>query len=392
MSMADQTCPTPAARSQAVLAADVVDGVTIEQFDPTAIRRMAREVAAAHGGRIVDAFDDKVIALFGSTVDAVRGALAIQARLRETASPSFSRLRIGVHVGKVLFQGDRPFGETLIVASLLESLAHPGGVLVSSEVKEAAAPRLAATFEGSGVKNLMQARRRIATFNVGTGELSPRLAIPPDAALNETLLHPPQDAMSGAEPPRPKGESARSAPLSAAPPDAALNETVLHPPQGQSAGETTAKARDNATGASVEAHSAPTEVGQSVARARRPTSATPAASGADTTGTPTSRPVTLDETILSPKDGAPGPRRAATLPPQVKPISNPLAPGDWRGPLTRLLAMRLGPMAPLIVNHERVAVATLAELIDRLAEKIPSSRDRAEFRDQAERLLPRSEP
>jgi hypothetical protein len=67
--------------------------------------------------------------------------------------------------------------------------------------------------------------------------------------------------------------------------------------------------------------------------------------------------------------------------------SDPLAPDAWRGPLTQVLATRIGPIAPIIVNREAAAVATLAELIERLAETIPSLRERAEFRIEVARLL-----
>ena len=70
--------------------------------------------------------------------------------------------------------------------------------------------------------------------------------------------------------------------------------------------------------------------------------------------------------------------------------SAPLASDAWRRPLTLALAMRIGPIAPIIVNREAAAVATLAELIERLAETIPSLRERAEFRIEAAKLLPRS--
>jgi hypothetical protein len=71
--------------------------------------------------------------------------------------------------------------------------------------------------------------------------------------------------------------------------------------------------------------------------------------------------------------------------------SDPLASEAWRGPLTQVLATRIGPIAPIIVNREAAAVATLVELIERLAETIPL-RERAEFRIEVTRLLPQWNP
>ena len=61
------------------------------------------------------------------------------------------KMRIGVHLGEVLFQDELPYGEALVIASRLESLAEPGGILVSASVMDAVASRIAATFIESGV-------------------------------------------------------------------------------------------------------------------------------------------------------------------------------------------------------------------------------------------------
>ncbi len=332
--MTDQTCPIPEARSLAVLAVDVADDGANGQIDSTSARRMAQDIAAASGGQTFDSAGNGVFALYENAVDAVRGALAIQAKLKQAGQPGFLRLRIGVHVGEVLFQGGRPFGETLIVAALLENLCEPGGVLVSSYVKDAAAPRLAATFETCGVRAFSHKQGRIATFGVRTAESAPAPAVTPSAALDETTLGQPPNMAWGAPSPRPKDENAckavgAPAPLSVDTSDAALDKTILgQPPQ--------------VTGA-------PTQDRRAAAGEGRP-------------------------------------KADAPLP------AAPLAPGERHGPLTRVLATRIGPIASFIVNRELAAGATPAELIERLAEKIPSPRERAEFLVEAEKLLPLSKP
>jgi hypothetical protein len=112
----------------------------------------------------------------------------------------------------------------------------------------------------------------------------------------------------------------------------------------------------------------------------RPQAAAPPDSVAVLTGAP----------ALAPGAAQPG-ETIPTLPEGSAPaLSAPLAPDTWRRPLTHVLAMRIGPIAPVIVKREAAAVATLAELIERLAETIPSLRERAEFRIEAARLLPQS--
>ena len=95
---------------------------------------------------------DGIFALFESAIDAVRCALGLQSRLAALPELSALRLRIGVHLGEVLFQDELPFGESLVIAARLESLAEPGGILVSSSVMDAVAPRIAARFVDKGAQ------------------------------------------------------------------------------------------------------------------------------------------------------------------------------------------------------------------------------------------------
>jgi hypothetical protein len=144
-----------------------------------ATRRIAREELAAHGGWLFGMPGDGLFALFESAVDAVRCALETQARLAAMTKLDAVRLRIGIHLGDVLFQEDLPFGETLVIAARLESLADPGGILVSAAVMEAVAPRISATFGERGVFDLKHSPRRITTFSV---------AMPPASSdMNATL-------------------------------------------------------------------------------------------------------------------------------------------------------------------------------------------------------------
>lgn len=173
-------------RLRAVFAADMANFGGLVSVDETntldalwATRRIAREELAAHGGWLFGMPGDGLFALFESAVDAVRCALETQARLAAMTKFDAVRLRIGIHLGDVLFQDDLPFGETLVIAARLESLADPGGILVSAAVMEAVAPRISATFGERGVFDLKHSPRRITTFSV---------AMPPSTAdMNATV-------------------------------------------------------------------------------------------------------------------------------------------------------------------------------------------------------------
>ncbi|EIM24614.1 adenylate/guanylate cyclase domain-containing protein [Microvirga lotononidis] len=173
-------------RLRAVFAADMANFGGLVSVDETntldalwATRRIAREELAAHGGWLFGMPGDGIFALFESAVDAVRCALETQARLAAMTKFDAVRMRIGIHLGDVLFHDDLPFGETLVIAARLESLADPGGILVSAAVMEAVAPRISATFGEKGVFDLKHSPRRITTFSV---------SMPPSATdMNATV-------------------------------------------------------------------------------------------------------------------------------------------------------------------------------------------------------------
>src|SRR6478735_4274528 len=160
-------------RLRAVLAADIANFGGLVSVDETKTldalwiaRRVAKEELERHGGWLFGMPGDGVFALFESAIDAVRCALNIQLRLSSMPKLDALKMRIGVHMGEVLFQDDLPFGESLVIAARLESLAEPGGVLVSAAVMDAVSSRISATFSEMGVRSLKHSPRRIATFSV----------------------------------------------------------------------------------------------------------------------------------------------------------------------------------------------------------------------------------
>src|SRR6202023_3442761 len=69
------------------------------------------------------------------------------------------RLRIGIHVGDIIVQGDNLFGDAVNVAARLEALAEPGGICVSATVRDQIGTKLPVSFTDLGeqqVKNIAQ--------------------------------------------------------------------------------------------------------------------------------------------------------------------------------------------------------------------------------------------
>jgi hypothetical protein len=77
-------------------------------------------LVSAHNGRVVKTIGDSIMAVFSVANDAVACAVAMQQKLRDetgTAAAEKIRIRIGVHWGRVLKDGDDVFGDTVNTAA-----------------------------------------------------------------------------------------------------------------------------------------------------------------------------------------------------------------------------------------------------------------------------------
>ncbi len=95
-------------------------------------RQIQKPVMENHRGRWLKEIGDGVLASFESVSDAVYAAIEIQEACRKEED---LRLRIGIHLGEVVFNGADVFGDGVNIASRLESVASPGEILVSESVQ-----------------------------------------------------------------------------------------------------------------------------------------------------------------------------------------------------------------------------------------------------------------
>lgn len=152
-------------RLAAVLSADVVNYSALMAQDEirtirllTVFRREIAKRIRSHEGRVVDFVGDNMLAEFKSAIDSVRGAIAMQTYLRqENERYDASRrmeFRVGLHLGDVVVQGERIYGDGVNTASRLEGLALPGGICLSSSLVEHLRGRLPLPLEPLGPQQL----------------------------------------------------------------------------------------------------------------------------------------------------------------------------------------------------------------------------------------------
>ncbi|HEX9660413.1 MAG TPA: adenylate/guanylate cyclase domain-containing protein, partial [Rhodothermales bacterium] len=101
-------------------------------------RGIVRQILAKHSGREVDTAGDAFFVEFGSALDATQCAIEIQRTLhdRNAVAPEERRivLRIGLHLGDVVHDGDQVQGDGVNIAARMEPLARPGSICVSEDV------------------------------------------------------------------------------------------------------------------------------------------------------------------------------------------------------------------------------------------------------------------
>jgi len=147
---------------------------TLDQLDSA--RRIFRSQVEAEGGRVVDTSGDSVLAVFDSTNGAVRTAAAVQAELASLADgvPENLKLRfrIGIHLGDVVEKPDGSvYGDGVNIASRLQALADPGGVIVSHAVEETASHHTHLTFEDIGAQSVKNIATPIMAFRLSRRDL-----------------------------------------------------------------------------------------------------------------------------------------------------------------------------------------------------------------------------
>jgi adenylate cyclase len=130
-------------RLAAILAADVVGYSHLVEQDEagtlSALKELRREaidpLLAEHRGRIVKLMGDGAIGEFGSVVDAVAFAVAMQKEIakRQGEVEADRRIvfRVGINLGDVVVDGEDLLGDGVNIAARLEGLANPGGIAIS---------------------------------------------------------------------------------------------------------------------------------------------------------------------------------------------------------------------------------------------------------------------
>ena len=161
----------------AILSTDVVgfsrlmgqdDVRTAQALDVS--RNLIRTQVVQHGGRVVDAVGDNLLADFPSALEAVRCAVSVQQALASGSTPDSSdhRLlwRMGVNVGDVLIRSQEIAGDGVNIAARLEALAPPGGICISGTVYDQVEGKLALGYAFLGERSMKNIAKPVRVYRV----------------------------------------------------------------------------------------------------------------------------------------------------------------------------------------------------------------------------------
>ena len=127
------------------------------------------ELIAQHRGRIVSTAGDGVLADFPSSVMAVQTAVDIQRQLAERnqkLEPDRQMwFRIGINLGDVIVERDDIFGDDVNIAARLQSMAEPGGILISGTVFDQVKNKLSLSFNFLGPRRLKNIDAEVPVYS-----------------------------------------------------------------------------------------------------------------------------------------------------------------------------------------------------------------------------------
>jgi LuxR family maltose regulon positive regulatory protein len=130
-------------------------------------RRIFNSITEKHKGRILQYYGDGTLSIFNSAINAVNCGIEMQLSFRK--KPSIP-VRIGIHTGDIIFSKEEIIGDSVNIASRIESLAVPGSVFISDKVydeiknQESVKTSLLKTFK---LKNVERPIKVYAISNVG---------------------------------------------------------------------------------------------------------------------------------------------------------------------------------------------------------------------------------
>ncbi|MGB4839732.1 MAG: adenylate/guanylate cyclase domain-containing protein [Saprospiraceae bacterium] len=129
-------------------------------------REIQKPVIKEFNGRWIKELGDGVMVSFNTVSDAVNAAIQIQEACN---SANEFKLRIGIHLGEVVFENDDVFGDGVNIAARIQATAVPGGIYISESIYNNVSNKEAIHTEFVKVEHLKNVKEPIKIYRVVTG-------------------------------------------------------------------------------------------------------------------------------------------------------------------------------------------------------------------------------
>jgi class 3 adenylate cyclase/Tfp pilus assembly protein PilF len=133
-------------------------------------RQLLRPLFRKHDGTEIKTIGDAFLVEFTSALDAVHCAAEIQEILTEHNAASREtikiQLRIGLHLGDMVYRENDVLGDGVNIASRIEPLAKPGGICLSQQVYDQVHNKFTATFIKIGAVDLKNIRTPVNVYRL----------------------------------------------------------------------------------------------------------------------------------------------------------------------------------------------------------------------------------
>ncbi|GGD57379.1 TPR end-of-group domain-containing protein [Muriicola marianensis] len=157
----------------AIMFTDIVGYTTMMGQDETKTLELLRQSRAIHleqirkhDGEVIKEMGDGMLARFANPLDATLCARDIQLDARNL----LCKIRIGIDFGEVTVEQGDVFGNGVNIASRLQSIADPGGIFLSSKVRESIGNDCDIIFDKLGELPLKNVALPVTTYAIADPE------------------------------------------------------------------------------------------------------------------------------------------------------------------------------------------------------------------------------
>jgi class 3 adenylate cyclase len=126
-------------------------------------REIHKPTIEEFGGQLIKELGDGVMASFPAVSNAVYAAIRIQEACQQAGA---FELRIGIHLGEVVFENNDIFGDAVNIASRLQALAPPGGIYVSAAVQRDLSNKSEIQVEFVSIENLKNVKEPVQVYRI----------------------------------------------------------------------------------------------------------------------------------------------------------------------------------------------------------------------------------